>query len=186
MYLCVHTCSKGSYSPSRAIYLWEAFFAKRVFGSCFSLESSGWLRGCRAGSGSGRPYMHVSIVVPRGGAYSHGFLTWPVLSAVRWSHGSRPRRQPSSLALSPPHTAPHPTIPYPSLPWPDLPYPACLPLHHLHLPLCAPDLTYISLSLSLCSCRVALLHCTMQPVMAMKTSAPCSWRRALTSQLETR
>ena len=48
----------------------EVFFAYRVFGSCFSLESSGWLHGCRAGSGSGRPCLHASIVVPRGGAWS--------------------------------------------------------------------------------------------------------------------
>jgi hypothetical protein len=48
----------------------EVFVAYRVFGSCFSLESSGWLRGCRAGSGSGRPCMHASIAVPRGGAGS--------------------------------------------------------------------------------------------------------------------
>jgi hypothetical protein len=45
----------------------EGFFAYRVFGSYFSLESS---RGCRAGSGSGRPCLHASIVVPRGGAWS--------------------------------------------------------------------------------------------------------------------
>ena len=48
----------------------EVFFAYRVFGSCFSLESSGWLLGCRAGSRSGRPCMHACIAVPRGGAWS--------------------------------------------------------------------------------------------------------------------
>ena len=53
----------------------EGFFANMVFGSCFSLESSGWLHRCRAGSGSGRLCTHASIAVPRGGAYIHGFLT---------------------------------------------------------------------------------------------------------------
>ena len=48
----------------------EVFFANRVFGSGFSLESLGWLRGCRAGSRSGRPCMNASIAVPRGGAWS--------------------------------------------------------------------------------------------------------------------
>ena len=48
----------------------EVFFAYSVFVSCFSLESSGWLRGCRAGSRSGWSCMHASIAVPRGGAWS--------------------------------------------------------------------------------------------------------------------
>ena len=48
----------------------EVFFANSVFGTCFSLESSGWLRGCRAGSRSGRLCMNASIAVPRGGAWS--------------------------------------------------------------------------------------------------------------------
>jgi hypothetical protein len=43
----------------------EVYFAYRVFGCCFSLESSGWWRG-----GSGRPCMNASIAVPRGGAWS--------------------------------------------------------------------------------------------------------------------
>jgi hypothetical protein len=48
----------------------EVFFPYRVFGSCFSLESLEWLRGCRAGSRSGRPCMNASIAVPLGGAWS--------------------------------------------------------------------------------------------------------------------
>jgi hypothetical protein len=56
----------------------DAFFAGFcVFGSCFSLESSGWLRGCRAASGSGRPCMCLCIAVPRavpGPRSIHGVL----------------------------------------------------------------------------------------------------------------
>ena len=53
----------------------EVFFAYRVFGSCFSLESSGWLRGCRAGSGSGRPCMPWSLGAVPGPHRIHGDLT---------------------------------------------------------------------------------------------------------------
>jgi hypothetical protein len=55
-----------------------------VFRSCFSLESSGWLRGCRTGSGSGWPCMHAFIAVPRGGAWSASHPWIPDLTcAVR-------------------------------------------------------------------------------------------------------
>jgi hypothetical protein len=163
----------------------EAFLTYRVFDSCFSLESSGWLHGCLPGSRSGRPCTHASIPVPRGGAWfaSHPWRpdqTWPLLSAVRGSHGSRPRRQPSSPALSPRHVTAH----YATLPWPDLPFPT-LPACPCTMPilLCV-SLTW-PISLSLCYCRVAILHCTMQPGRAITTPASCSWRRGLTSQLET-
>ncbi len=54
----------------------ESFSASLVYGSCFSLESSGWLRGFRAGNRSGRPCIHASIAVPRGGAWftSHPWI----------------------------------------------------------------------------------------------------------------
>jgi hypothetical protein len=62
----------------------EDFFGYRDFGFCFSLESSGWLRVCRAGSRSGRPCMHASIAVPRGGAWSASHPWSPDLTcAVR-------------------------------------------------------------------------------------------------------
>jgi hypothetical protein len=191
MYLCVHTCSKGSYSPSRAIYLWEARLSSLTV---FSVPVSLWnpRDGCAAVglvAGQGSPIcIHLSRSL---GAVPTSMDSWPDLTcAVRgavvpWIPSAQaavfPWLSPRHVAASP-HTAPHPTLPYPTLTGPTVP---CLPAPApCPSSLCAPDLTY--LSVSLCSCRVALLHCTMQPVMAMKTSAPCSWRRELTSQLETR
>jgi len=112
----------------------------------------------------------------------YGVYVHPSMKSCPVRGRSCPRRQPSSPALSPRHV----TAPYATLPYPDRIYrtlPACLPLHRAHPPLCDPDL---SLSLFLCYCRMALLHCTVQPVMAISTSAPCSWRRGLTSQLKAR
>jgi hypothetical protein len=48
----------------------EVFFAYRVFGFHFSLESSGWLRGYRAGSGSGQLYACIYRGRSGGGAWS--------------------------------------------------------------------------------------------------------------------
>ena len=53
----------------------EVFFAYRVFGSCFSLESSGWLRGCRAGNRSVRPCIHACIHRGPSGRYLVGFAS---------------------------------------------------------------------------------------------------------------
>jgi hypothetical protein len=56
----------------------EVFFTYRVFGFHFSLESSGWLRGYRADSGSGQLCMHAFIPVAQGMVPGprriHGFL----------------------------------------------------------------------------------------------------------------
>ena len=82
--------------------------------------------------------------------------------------------------LARPVLSAHCTAPYATLPYPTLPGPTCLPLYHAHPPLCVLNLT------SLRHFRVAILHYTVQLVMAMTTSAPCSWRRGLTSQLQTR
>ncbi len=112
----------------------------------------------------------------------HGFLTWPDLCCPRCVGPMDPVRAGSRLPL---HyrraTSPHPMLPYATLTGPTVP---CLSLHHAHPPLCFPCLTYISLSLCLCYCSGTRLHCTVQPVMAVTTPAPCSWRRGLTSQLE--
>ena len=67
----------------------------------------------------------------------------------------------------------HAWLCYPFLPFPDRTYrtlPACLALYHAHLSLCVPDLTYLSLSFNYC--RMAGLHCTMQPGRAITTPAP--------------
>ncbi len=170
----------------------EFFFAFSDFGCHFSLESSGRLRGCWAGSGSGRSCMHASIAVTRGGAWSAPHPWIPDLCCPRCVGPLDPVRAGNRLPLhyrcaTSPRTAPHPALPLPTLTGPYLPvYPVCLPLHHAHPPLCFPDLTYLSVCLCFCYCSLAGLHCTMQPILAVKTSAPCSWRRGLTSQLEPR
>ena len=132
----------------------EIFFAYRDFGSCFSLETSGWLCSCLAGSRLGRPCIHASIAVPRSDAWS---------ASLPWSFVF-----PYTIAAA----LTGPIVPGPCLPAPALAHPL----------LCVPDLTYFSLSLSFCYCRVTILHYTVQPVLAIKTPAPCSWRRGLTSK----
>ena len=100
----------------------EIFFAYRVF-----VPVSLWnpRDGCAAvglAAGQGGPVrMHPSWslgAVP-GSHRIHGFL-------VRGFHGSRPRRQPSSPALSPRHvTTPYTTLPYPVRTYHTLPVCPC-------------------------------------------------------------
>ena len=108
----------------------EAFFAyNRVFGSCVSLESSGWLHGCRAGSRSERPRLHVSIAFPQGGTWSapHPWipdLTCAVRGAwVPWIPFAQATVFPCTIA-APRHRALHPILRYPTLTGPTVP---CLP-----------------------------------------------------------
>jgi hypothetical protein len=95
----------------------EVFFAYRVFGCHFSLESSGWLRGCRAASRSGRPCMHASIAVPRGGAWSASHPWSPALiCAVRgawvpWIPSAQAAVFPCTIA-APHHRALHRNLRY--------------------------------------------------------------------------
>ena len=83
---------------------------------CFSVNVSLWnpRDGCVAvglAAGQGGPvFMHPSrsLEAVPGPHRIHGVL----LSAVHGSHGFRPRRQPSSFALSPRHvTTPYATLP---------------------------------------------------------------------------
>ena len=95
----------------------EFFFAYRVCGFCFFL---GWLHG-RAVSGSGRPCIHASIAVPRGGVWSASYPWSPDLACAALgagSHVSRPHRQPFPLhyrRTTSSSSAPHPTLPCPGL-----------------------------------------------------------------------
>jgi hypothetical protein len=159
----------------------------------FSVPVSLWnpRDGCTAvglAAGQGGPVcMHPSRclgAVP-GPRRIHRFQTCPDLCCPRCMGPMDPVHADSRLPL---HyrraTSPHPTLPYPDRTYCTLP--ACLSLHHAHPLLCVPDLTYLSLSLSLCYCRVAGLHYTVQPIRAVTIPAPCSWRRGLTSQLQTR
>ena len=113
----------------------------------------------------------------------HGVLAGPVLSAVGpWISSAQAAVFPCTIA-APRHRALHRTLRYPTLTRPTVP---CLPVPTPCLSssvFTRPDLTYHSLSLSLCYCRMAILHYTVQPGLAVKSSAPCSWRRGLTSQL---
>jgi hypothetical protein len=162
----------------------EAFSASLVFVPA-SLWNPRVTVGLSVGQG-GPVCMHPSRslgAVP-GPHRIHGFLTWPDLCCPRCVGPMDPVRAGSRLPL---HyrraTSPHPTLPYPDRTYRTLH--ACLPLHHAQPPLFVPDLTYLSLSLSLCYCSLAILHCTVQPIMAIATPAPCSWRRGRTSQLQT-
>jgi hypothetical protein len=119
-----------------------------VFRSCFSLESSGWLRGCRAGSGSGWPCMHAFIAVPRGGAWSASHPWIPDLCCARCMSPMDPVRAGSRLPLYYRRaTSPYPTLPYPDRTYSTLPAcPCTMPI------LFCVSLTYLSLSLSLYLC----------------------------------
>ena len=123
----------------------EVYFAYRVFVPA-SLWNPRAAVGLAAGQG-GPVCMHPSRslgAVP-GPRRIHGFLTLPDLCCPRCEGPMDPVRAGSRLPL---HyrraTSPHPTLPYPT--GPTIP---CLPLHHAHSPLCVPDLTYLSVSVSL-------------------------------------
>ena len=134
MYLCVHTCSKGSYSPSRAIYFWEARLSSLTV---FSVPVSLWnpRDGCAAVglvAGQGSPIcIHPSRSL---GAVPTSMDSWPDLTcAVR---GAVVPWIPSVQGAvfpwqSPRHVAAHCTAPYATLPFPTLTGPTvpCLPAH---------------------------------------------------------
>ncbi len=132
MYLCVHTCSKGSYSPSRAIYLWEARLSSLTV---FSVPVSLWnpRDGCAAVglvAGQGSPIcIHLSWSL---GAVPIAMDSWPDLCYPRCGGPMDPvragSRLPLTIAAPRRRVAAHCTAPYATLPYPDRTYrtlPAC-------------------------------------------------------------
>ena len=116
-------------SWTERLYVWEARVSSL---SVFSVAISLW--NPRAGSGSGRPCMHASIPVPRGGARSASH-PWspdrpcPGLSSVGgwvpWSPSARAAVFPCTIAAPRHRTLCYPTL---TIPYPDRTYrtlPAC-------------------------------------------------------------